>query len=55
MKRFAADLYWPRVRNCASTPALSSAPRRNVPLAANPMSPTVPDGCIHTSPNADAR
>ena len=36
-------------------PALSSASRRNSALVAKPTSPTVPDGCIHTSPNADAR
>jgi hypothetical protein len=29
--------------------------RRNSALVAKPTSPTVPDGCIHTSPNAEAR
>ena len=51
----AADLYSPRAMNCAWMPALSSASRRNSALVAKPTSPTVPDGCIHTSRNADAR
>ncbi|COZ85675.1 Uncharacterised protein [Mycobacterium tuberculosis] len=55
MKRFAADLYSPRATNWASMPALCRASRRNVALVAKPTSPTLPEGCIQTSPNAEAR
>ncbi|COZ00859.1 Uncharacterised protein [Mycobacterium tuberculosis] len=55
VKRFAADLYSPRATNWASMPALCRASRRNVALVAKPTSPTLPEGCIQTSPNAEAR
>lgn len=55
VKRFAADLYSPRATTSASMPALSNASRKKVALLAKPISPTLPAGCIQTSPKAEAR